>query len=263
MLQDVADACSDAMVSLCLPGPLSLGGSSAEVTAVYQQVVLAALQPHRHNPMTPKLKVGPAGARPRLFGGPCLAPAHGGLMHLKCSTGIVMAKCQLQTVQFVLAKQGAAANMLAIVLWLPQMGPCLPSHSLPLWFTCGCRRLGAAGKALVTCFFFGCLQAARQQKELLASCVKWGGAGVLLCVGLYALWATGCAEEGGSDPQKPDGNRDIASQIRHHIRSAGRGLVHMTQTVPHAIESHTRAVLTAFTREPAPSPASGSAWRGW
>ena len=67
MLQDVADACSDAMVSLCLPGPLSLGGSSAEVTAVYQQIVLAALQPHRHTPMTPKLKVGSAGACAKLL----------------------------------------------------------------------------------------------------------------------------------------------------------------------------------------------------
>ena len=94
MLQDVADACSDAMVSLCLPGPLSLGGSSAEVTAVYQQIVLAALQPQRHNPMTPKLKVGSAGARPRLFGVPCLVSAQGGLLLTKYFQNLE--QCQLR-----------------------------------------------------------------------------------------------------------------------------------------------------------------------
>lgn len=168
MLQDVADACSDAMVSLCLPGPLSLGGSSAEVTAVYQQVVLAALQPHRHNPMTPKLKVGPAGARPRLFGGPCLAPAHGGLLHLKCSTGTVMAKCQLQTVQFVLAKQGCckhacncalaapngtmfavALTALVVYVWLSHAWGCWQSTCdvVSFWVPAGCPAAkGAAGQ---------------------------------------------------------------------------------------------------------------------
>ena len=122
MLQDVADACSDAMVSLCLPGPLSLGGSSAEVTAVYQQVVLAALQPQRHNPMTPKLKVGSAGARPRLIGGPCLVSAQGGCCTQSASKSWNSASqnpVAFWTVCLGQVRRWTAANMLAAGLLLP------------------------------------------------------------------------------------------------------------------------------------------------
>ena len=147
LLQDVADACSDAMVSLCLPGPLSLGGSSAEVTAVYQQIVLAALQPHRHNPMTPKLKVGSARARARLFGSPCLTLLHqGGLLRARCNH--LLEQCQPKPCGRLCCLSGPwrwdCCNPLATVLLLPIWNCVCDMLSDSLHLRCGCCLLGTA-----------------------------------------------------------------------------------------------------------------------